>query len=290
MGRQITYDEPGVTTMFSPLQLRPRALLGLVLPCFARWLAQHVTTYPAMVDSYRSAVVIASTRIDYAAPHLGFIDVPWLTVRCGLSIDPKGEWIQVEVNCAAGDRPAARISTALRVLTVAGDDSLAAQPGVLHPELRRKFTDAETHATPRLPDPHPADPVAVLPPTRWLTFISRSHAEVADQWSFIEMVELATQARERLFVENLHAPLPPRTVVGTPTRTLHAVFRRPMYVYDPCQVTTSANLDPDTSDLYFHHRIGPPDSPRPHLTVWETLEPDGWLAENRQRGNGTEHM
>jgi hypothetical protein len=273
MSRQISYDEPGVTTMFSPLQLRPRTLLGLVLPCFARWLAQYVTTYPAMVHSYGSAVVIASTRIDYATPHPGFADVPWLTVRCGLSIDPNGEWIQVDVDCAAGDRPAANIRTALRVLTVAGGDSLAARPGVLHPELRQKFTDAETLTTARLPDPHPADPIIMLPPTQWLTFISRSHAEVADQWSFIEMVEMATQARERLFVENRHAPLPPQKVVGTPTRTLHAVFRRPMYVYDPCQVTSCANLDPNTSDLYFHHRIGPPDSSRPHMTVWETLGP-----------------
>jgi hypothetical protein len=275
MGRQISYAEPGVTTMFSPLQLRPRALLGLVLPCFARWLAEYVTTYPAMVETYRSAVVIASTRIEYAAPHPGFTDVPWLTVRSALSIDPKGEWIQVEVDCSAGERPAAHVSTALRVLAVAGDDSLAARPGVLHPALRKKFTEAETLATPRLPDPHPGHPTAVLPPTHWSTFISRSHAEVADQWSFIEMVELATQARERLFVQDLHAPLPPRQVVGIPTRTLHAVFRRPMYVYDQCRVTSCANLDPETSQLYFHHRIGPPDAARPHLTVWETLDSSG---------------
>lgn len=155
MGRRISYAEPGVTTMFSPLQLRPRTLLGLVLPCFARWLAEYVTTYPAMVETYRSAVVIASTRIDYATPHLGFTDVPWLTVRSGLSIDPNGEWIQVDVDCAADDRPAARISTALRVLTVVGGESLAAQPGVLHAELRKKFTAAETFTTPRPRDPHP---------------------------------------------------------------------------------------------------------------------------------------
>jgi hypothetical protein len=273
MGRRISYAEPSVTTMFSPLQLRPRTLLGLVLPCFARWLAQYVTTYPAMVVTYRSAVVIASTTIDYATPHLGFTDVPWLAVQSGLSIDPNGEWIQVDVDCAADDRPAAHISTALRVLTVAGGDSLAARPGVLHPELRKKFTDSETFATPRPPDPHPGHSIAVLPPTPWLTFISRSHAEVADQWSFIEMVEMATQARERLFVEDLHAPLPPHKVIGTPTRTLHAVFRRPMYVYDPCSVTSSASFDPKTSELYFHHRIAPPDSSRPHMTVWETFEP-----------------
>lgn len=113
----------------------------------------------------------------------------------------------------------------------------------------------------------------MLPPAHWLTFISRSHAEVADQWSFIEMVELATQARERLFVEDMHAPLAPHQVIGAPTRTLHAVFRRPMYVYDACRVTSSASLDSGTSALYFQHRIGPPDNPRPHLTVWETFEP-----------------
>jgi hypothetical protein len=273
MPRQISYLEPVVTTMFSPLQLRPRALLGLVLPCLARWLAEHVTTFPAMVATYRSAVVIASTRIDYVIPYVGFTDASWLTVRSGLSIDQRGEWLQVDIDCTAADRSAARVATTMRVLTITDAGSLAASPGVLHPDLRKRFTPAETVTDFRLPNPHPALPAAVLAPQQWQTFISRSHAEVADQWSFVEMVELATQARERLYVEKLHDPLPSHQVVGTPTRTLHAVFLRPMFVYDPCQVTSSAHRDGE--NLCFRHQIGHPDSPRPHLTVWETLDAAG---------------
>jgi len=257
--------------MFSPLQLRPRMLLGHVSSGFSRWLAEYVTPFPSMLDTYGSAVVVASVRIDYATPCPGFSDAPWLTVRCGLRVHPSGKWMYVDIDCTADGRPVAHVFTTMRVLAVADGDSLSASPGVLHPELHKAFTPAETAAAPRPAAPNPGEGTAVLPPTQWRTFISRSHAEVADQWSFIEMIELATQSRDRLFAERLHAPLPPRQVIGTPTRTLHAVFRRPMFVYDPCVVTTSAHRDP--AALYFHHRIGLPDSARPHLTVWETVDP-----------------
>ncbi|WP_211337728.1 MULTISPECIES: hypothetical protein [Lentzea] len=261
--------------MFSPLQLRPRTLLGLVSPCLARWLAEYVTTFPAMVETYRSAVVVSSLRIDYATPYLRFTDAPWLTVRSGLRIDQRGEWLQVDIDCVADDRSVARVTATMRVLTVTDASSLAASPGVLHPDLLKRFTPAETMTA--VPPPHsrPTLPAPVLAPQHWQTFISRSHAEVADQWSFVEMVELATQARERLYVENLHDPLPSCHVVGTPTQILRAVFLRPMFVYDPCQVISSAHLDPDTSTLCFRHQIGHPSAPRPHLTVWETLDVAG---------------
>ncbi|WP_338681284.1 hypothetical protein QD712_01720 [Streptomyces acidiscabies] len=273
MPRRISYTEPSATTMFSPLQLRPRLLLSHVASGVSRWLAEYVTPFPSMVDTYGSAVVVTSVRIDYATPCPGFSDAPWLTVRFGLRVDPGGKRIHAETDCTADGRPVAQVSTTMRVLVVADGDSLSASPGVLHPELRKAFTPAETVATPRPPDLSPGGATVVLPPREWRTFISRSHAEVADQWSFIEMIELATQARDRLFAEKLHAPLPPRQVIGTPTRTLHAVFRRPMFVYDPCVVTTSAHRGPGASGLYFHHEIGPPDSPQPHLTVRETLDP-----------------
>ncbi|WP_416971120.1 hypothetical protein [Streptomyces sp. 4F14] len=271
--RRISYTEPGTTTMFSPLQPRPRMLLGHVSSGLSRWLAEYVTPFPSMVDTYGSAVVVSSVRIDYATPCPGFSDAPWLTVRFGLRVHPSGKWINAEIDCAADGRPVASVSATMRVLVVADGDSLSASPGVLHPELRKAFTPAETVATPHPANPCPGGATVVLPAREWRTFISRSHAEVADQWSFIEMIELATQARDRLFAEKLHAPLPPRQVIGTPTRSLYAAFRRPMFVYDPCVVTTSAHRGPDASGLYFQHRIGPPDAPRPCLTVWETLDP-----------------
>lgn len=275
MRRRIIYAEPSVTTMFSPLQLRPRALLGMVSPCVARWLAQYAVPFPEMVETYGSAIVVTALRIDYSVPYLGFTDAPWLTIEAGLTVDPSGQWIQAEVDCTAGGGPAAHISTTIRVLTVTDGESLAASPGVLHPRLRQEFTAEETVAAPRTSDPCPDRAPELLPPQEWQTFISRSHAEVADQWSFVEMVELATQARDRLFAENLHAPLLPVQVIGTPTRTLHARFRRPMYVYEPCQVSSSAHADPEVPGLWFRHRIGPPDAVRPHLTVWETLDATG---------------
>ncbi|KPI15303.1 hypothetical protein OK074_0011 [Actinobacteria bacterium OK074] len=278
MPRQIHYTEPSTTTMFSPLQLRPRTLLSQVASSVSRWFAEYVTPFPSMVDTYGSAVVVTSLRIDYAIPDLGFADAPHLSIRSGLAIDPRGERIQIEVDCTAQDQPLAHASVTTRVLTVADGDSLSASPGVLHPELRKEFTAAETLTIPRRPAPYLPCHTAVLPPRQWRTFISRSHAEIADQWSFIEMVELATQARERLFVENLHAPLPPQQVIGTPTRTLHAVFRRPMFVYDICLVSSSAHQGPDSSSLCFRHEIGPPDAARPHLTVWETLESASTVA------------
>ncbi|NBE55308.1 hypothetical protein [Streptomyces boluensis] len=114
------------------------------------------------------ALVVTALRVDYAIPCPGFTDAPSLTLRCGLSVDPRGERIQVEADCSADGR---------------------------------------------------------------LT---------------------------------LHQ------VIGAPTRTLYAEFHRPMFVYEPCLVRTSAQLTPDGP--HFQHHIGPPDAPRPYLTVREVLD------------------
>ncbi|SDJ70214.1 hypothetical protein [Streptomyces indicus] len=271
--RLVRLSEPGTTTMFSPLQLRPRFVLGQASSGLARWLGQYVTPFPAMVAEYGNAVVVTDLRIDDVPGRPGFTEAASVDVRCGLTLDPAGERMRLTVDCAAGGRPLAHAVLSARVLSVAEGAGLSAGPGVLHAALRERFTPAETVPVPRPPDPHPGHGPEVLPEQEWRTFISRSHAEVADQWSYIEMAELATQARERLFTEGLHGELPPHRVIGTPTRTLHAFFRRPMFVYDACVVRTSAHAVPDTGGLCFRHRIGPPGARRAHLTVCEVLEP-----------------
>lgn len=237
--------------MFSPLQLRLRMLLSHVSSGFSRWASECVTPFPSMVDTYGSAVVVTSVRIDYATPCLGFSDAPWLTVQVGLCVRPSGKSMNVEIDCTADGRPVAHVPTTLRVLVVADGDSLSASPGVLHPELRQAFTPAETVATPHPPDPYPGGATVVPQPREWRTFLSRSHAEVANQWSFIEMIEPATQVRDRLFAEKLHAPLPPRQVFGTrrapcvPSSSARCSCKTP--AWSPLPPTTCPTLPACTS-------------------------------------------
>ncbi|MBP2404618.1 hypothetical protein [Streptomyces syringium] len=278
--RETTFREPLYTTQFSPLQLRPRALLDLAANGFARWLAEHLTPFPHLLHEHRTAVVVRIARIDYAAPDLRFADASWLDVQVRVTTGGSGEWLVLSMDYAAGGRVAARVRLVMRVLSVAEPESLAAQPGVLPPALLAEFTGAE-----RLPSDEfreqsrirqPFDLGAeLITPQEWETTLSRSQCEVADQWSFVEMIELATSARERLFTA-ADSALPADTVrpaVRAPVRSLVAFFQRPMFVFDACRTITRAHHARQGGGTVFRHDIGHAGAARTAgLRVWELLD------------------
>jgi hypothetical protein len=102
----------------------------------------------------------------------------------------------------------------------------------------------------------------------WLTPLFRSHCELADQWSFIEMLELATLARERFFAYDGSSPVA-RDAVRAPVRDVGAVFRRPMFVFDECRVVTSTHRAAQNGNVVFLHQMDRSALRRTHLTIWE---------------------
>ncbi|MBT2511863.1 hypothetical protein J7I98_40160 [Streptomyces sp. ISL-98] len=278
--RETTFREPLYTTQFSPLQLRPRALLDLAANGFARWLAEHLTPFPHLLHKHRTAVVVRIARLDYEAPDLRFADASWLDLRARVTTSGSGEWLVLSLDYEAGGHIAARARLVMRVLSVAEPESLAAQPGALPPALLAEFTGDE-----RLPSDEfrkqarvrqPFDlGTDLFAPQEWETTLSRSQCEVADQWSFIEMIELATSARERLFAATDSA-LPADTVrpaVRAPVRSLVAFFQRPMFVFDACRTVTRAHHARHDGRTVFRHDIGRAGTARTAgLRVWELLD------------------
>ncbi|UJB43041.1 hypothetical protein [Streptomyces sp. A1-5] len=277
MTSPIVFREPLYTTQFSPLQLRPRALLDLASNGLARCLAEHLVPISELVHQHDTAIVVRTVHLDYLAPDLRFADASWLGIRAQMTASETGEWLGVTVDYRAGHRPAARARLILRVLTVADPDSLAAQPGRLPDYLLVRFpTDQrrphdEFRDRARIEQPFETGP-ELLVPQEWETTLTRSHCEVADQWSFFEMVELAATARERLFdIPDLPADAR-HQAVGAPVRRIIASFQRPMFVFDRCRTLTRAHRTSTGNDAVFEHAIHAATGDKPHLRVWELLD------------------
>lgn len=295
MPREVASTEPVTTTMFSPLQLRPRSLLSTMSGGFARWMAAYVAPFGELVADHHTAVVVQSLEIDYTAPNLRFEEAAWLTAVTRMRTFDCAEWLHLTTDFRSGNRLVATGRLMIRVLALAGDASLAARPGALSAGLRRRFADDEViPAEERRALAGSAPAMAgetLLPAQEWRTPLLRSHCEVADQWSFVEMVELATCARERLFTTGPASSAVVREALGSPFRNLRAVFRRPMFVFDECVITTAARPARDGAGVVFIHNAGPASSARAHLTVWETLYPGSREHQENSRfaAVGTDH-
>lgn len=275
MRREVSVTEPVTTTMFSPLQMRPRSLLTMVASGFARWMATYSAPFPELIAEHHTAVVVQSLSVDYNQPDLRFEDAAWLTVVTGLTMDDSGERLYLSTAFRAGNRAIAHSLLGLRVLSLAGDESLAARPSALPARLREHFAPEEIVVRSAQSALHPSPPALnceeLISAQEWRTPLLRSHCEVADQWSFIEMIELATCARERLFAVGLSSSPVLRDALGTPFLSLRARFRKPMFVFDECQITTSTKTTPTGGNLVFIHEFKTESATRSHLTVWETL-------------------
>ncbi|MEU8763600.1 hypothetical protein [Streptomyces sp. NPDC048659] len=321
MPRPITFTDPVRTTQFSPRQLRPRAVLDLAFNGFARWMEAHLVPFPRLLHAHHRALAVQSLRIDYRAPDPVFADYtdrPRLTARTSVTFSDCGGFAAVELSCAApggrgwrdgpGDeggcpgrdgegpgagrhtgREAVRARLIARILELQDAASMSALPGTLPPELRSLLSadglgPAAGLRSPDLrPDPFGADATPAVLARDWRTSLHRGHCEVADQWSFVEMTELAAQARERLYTVGPpgappDTPPPPAALdaVRLPLRALVAVFHRPLFVFDACRVRTTAHTPVPAVGPVYRHEVyadggGARRDGRPHLRVWELL-------------------
>ncbi|KPC64694.1 hypothetical protein [Streptomyces chattanoogensis] len=272
MGSETVFREPLWTTQSSPLQLRPRALLDMAINGFARYLAEHLLPCPTLVHKH-GTVVVRTLRLDGLASDLCFAHASWLDVGMGIrtTVSDAGEWPGITLNYRTDDRPAARARLVLRGLSVAEPDSLSAQPGRLPESLLARFPADGRWSTDEFRDhthtmrPFDSDP-ELLAPQEGETSLTRSRCEVADQWSFIEMTEPATTARERTFGQPGLPADAVRQAVAAPVRSLMASFQRPLFVFDRCRTLTHAHRTPDGDQTVFAHAIhAGPGLPEPEL-------------------------
>ncbi|MFI9047270.1 hypothetical protein [Streptomyces sp. NPDC053427] len=263
-----------MTTMFGPHQLRPRAVLTLLAEGFARWMGAHIAPFRALVAEHHTAVVVQGIHLDFDHPDLVFTDADWLSARTRIHVGEDGQRLAVLLDILAAERRVVHGRLDLRVVLLAEDDSLGAAPGSLPAVLMGRFEEAEIQPmrARALAQDHAAPNGGELLRQQWDTLLCRSACEVADQWSFIEMVELATHARERLFATAEDPDRAARHLVSVPVRSVRAGFRRPLYVFDTCRILTSVHAGGD-GGLIVTHALGSPDNNRPHLRIREILDP-----------------
>lgn len=204
MTNHTVFKEALYPTQFSALQLRPRTLLDIAMNGLARYMAEHLTTFPDFIYHHRAAMVIRTVHLDYVPPDLCFADASWLEMHVGMAVNRTGEWLSLAVDYQAGNRPVARVRIILRVLTLVDSDSLSAQLGQLPESLLARFPADQRQSTETFTGQARATPLFQRGPQlvavqRQETTLTRTYCEVADQWSFVEMSEMATTARERLF-------------------------------------------------------------------------------------------
>jgi hypothetical protein len=280
MPRAVTFDVPTDPTQFDPLQIRPRVLLGFSVSALARWFAAHVASYPALLSEHRTAFAFTVVQLDYALPHLRFTDADWLAVTGRLMVADSAKYVRLTVDFharggATDPRPVASFQTDLRVVTIVEDHGLTALPGLFPENLLAKFLPDEVYRPDRAAIAATATPPTgeqILGEVSRDSTLCRSQCEVADQWSFIEVIEALTAARERLFLLDTAAPTLAKLAVRLPLRGVTAVFHRAMFVFDTVRIRTRAIAGPNGSDnLVFLHTVHDPSHEVDCVTAWETL-------------------
>jgi hypothetical protein len=271
----VSFDVPAEPTLFSPLQLRPRAVLGLAISGLSRWLATHLVSYPELLGKHHIGMVAAAVRLDYAQPQLRFDDADWLTMTATLAASTTGTWLRLHAELATAVRPAATVALDLRPVDLSDDPhGMSALPGSLPAHLLSGFAadqrfTADPRATVRAAVP-PQTSTALGETSCYPVHLYRSHCEVADQWSFIEMAELFTRARERLFLGDPRPADRLRLAVSAPVRTFSALLRRPMYAFD--EGTGSVGAFDAPGGAVFVHSLRRSSARTPNISAWELVE------------------
>lgn len=269
MARWTSHDIPVDPMLFSPFQLRPRAVLGAAVSGIGRWFAQYAVPYRQILTVHRTATVIGHVRLDYGVPDLLFDDADWLTVRGTLTADHTGRWLRWRGTIAGGECVAASVVIDLRVVGLSDGGDFGAVPAAMPQQLLARFDSGDRFTMDRQRTAAPSASVPLTEPASNQVTLYRSQCEVADQWSFIEAIELLTQSRDRLLVESAEPTARLRQALSAPVRTMSVQFHRAMFSFDHATVTTQAFDAP--GGLLLVHSIGREDTADPNLTAWELV-------------------
>jgi hypothetical protein len=287
MPRAITFETPTGPTQFGPEQIRPRVLLGLAMTSLGCWFAAHLVPHSRLLNDYRTGFVFTTVQLDNALPDLRFADADWLAVTSRVTVSDSAKYLHLTVDIDArldtqesATRRVASFNADLRAVTVVESEALTATPGTLPGPLYARFLPEEIYQPDRTAIARAATPPEgkeIFNSNGQETILCRSHCEVADQWSFIEVLELLTTARERLFLQSGVPAAVGRLAVAHPVRNIVGVFHRSMYVFDTCRISTRV-LTSSTEDsrLTFTYSLDDPARPGTCVTAWENVTmPEG---------------
>src|SRR3954451_19098610 len=96
MSRAVVFDVTTDTGHFSPQQIQPRVILALAFNGLARWLREHLVSFPRLIAEHRASVVILGAGITYQAP-CRFFDGDGFSVRATLKSLRQGSRAELDV-------------------------------------------------------------------------------------------------------------------------------------------------------------------------------------------------
>jgi hypothetical protein len=244
MPRRSVFQVVNDPTLFHAVQMHPRAGIALGFQGFARWLGEHLVDFPTLTHEHHVGVTIYRMRVEYFGRAL--FDSPVINVDAGLRSRSDGGLLFLDADLSMRGQRFLRVELILCPVQIGEDTALSAVAGPLSPDVLEKFMPDE------LVDAAP--PPVVQPAIRKLDssgavrtefsspfIVHRSMCELADQWCFLAVTDLAGHARE-LMVRGVATQHPNLRKGLRPLAAIDVELRRPLFYLDEGSVGTTAYM------------------------------------------------
>jgi hypothetical protein len=233
MPRIITFPVVADTSYFTPLQLQPRTAFALAWNGLARWLKQHLVSFPVLIGERQAGVVVLTVNLAYEAP-LSFAESDGLQASVGLKVLRGGTRLQCNLDLTAGERRVATVRLLLCPVRIGDPMSLGAEVARLDEALLALFQPDEVDS---------ASPARTVPPlsaaieadgrliatTQYQFIVHRHRCEIADQWWFGELPTITEAAREPLALMRHEDEPVLRQALAQPLTHFDAEFTQPYF-------------------------------------------------------------
>lgn len=259
-----TFEATVDTAMCSAQQIHPWVLMGIGMNGWAKFLAEHLVPFRALVTEHSTGVVIASFDLQYHAP-CTFFHTDQLRMTFTAKARKDGRLLLFREDFHAGDVHVAELNVLGRIVRIADRDSLSARPGRLPDALMERFgpDDRFGGSVPRVLASATQD-IEWSPVTSSTIHLHRGYCEAADQWSFTEVPRMVAEAREAWALGHGDDPRS-GPALGAPVRRVVAELTRPMFIFDVANVS----IESDGPGSRYLYRIQ--GAKHVHGTVYEEL-------------------
>ena len=244
MGRQVAFEVPTDSGQFTWLQIQPRSLLTLTWSGYARWLREHLVSFPKLIREEGFGAVILDIDLRYLEP-LTFFDTDTLEATVTLKARRRGTRLELHTNFYGAGRHAAAVTIVLCPVEIKDQETLTASPAPLPTRLLERFrADEVDDASPQRQVPGLVKAIEtdgqLLGESEDTFYVHHHYCEAAEQWSFIEVPNIAESLREPLALSRVADQPSFRECLDQPLQRLNVELYQPYFVYDSGHVTTRA--------------------------------------------------
>ncbi|GAB4510694.1 MAG: hypothetical protein Tsb0020_28130 [Haliangiales bacterium] len=234
---QFQHTYPLETCMFSAHQLHGEEALRIAVQTATGHLAERGLSLQSLLSEHQIALVVTNAVVTWVEG-FDFLTDTTMVVDNEMRLRHDGKLLKLCTWISAAGQRRVSVDFAVRPIRLSGGASLDATPSAFKGELRENFSDQEidrtlrARALQRIYSQWRAE-AEVLGQISASITIRRSDCEFADQWRFIRLPALVSDARERLGFANGGALA---YGLSRPVKTLRCEWWRPMYLGDAGRV------------------------------------------------------